>query len=114
MPVTRAWNRLSLEFAIPSVFRLRRLELWLRAAALPALWIAARSEGERVSHLPSICVWKLATGWDCPGCGMGRALIAAFRGDFVGAWHLHRLVFVAIVCLACSSWEAVRALRVEA
>jgi hypothetical protein len=42
---------------------------------------------------------------------MGRALVAAFNGDFAGAWHQHRLVFVAIACLAFVCAESVQELR---
>jgi hypothetical protein len=28
------------------------------------------------------CIYKLATGKDCPGCGMQRAIILLLRGNF--------------------------------
>ncbi len=50
--------------------------------------------------------YVLASGWwrcptaaafhfPCPGCGLTRATLAALRGDFHEAWHLHPLAFVA-------------------
>ncbi len=33
------------------------------------------------------CVWKVATGTDCPGCGSQRMAHALLHGDFRGAWH---------------------------
>ena len=33
------------------------------------------------------CIWKVATGTDCPGCGSQRMAHALMHGDFVGAWH---------------------------
>jgi len=31
------------------------------------------------------CLWKLATGIPCPGCGLTRAFVLVSRLDFVGA-----------------------------
>lgn len=45
----------------------------------------------------SVCVVKVHTGFPCPGCGMTRAIIALFHGDFAAAfkWHpLWPLVFI--------------------
>lgn len=33
------------------------------------------------------CIWKVATGTDCPGCGSQRMAHALMHGDFLGAWH---------------------------
>ncbi|MDE5996679.1 MAG: DUF2752 domain-containing protein [Muribaculaceae bacterium] len=33
------------------------------------------------------CIWKVATGTDCPGCGSQRMAHAIMHGDFLGAWH---------------------------
>lgn len=89
------------------------MELWVRAAALPGLAALSLTLGHRLEHLPSLCIWKRLTGVDCFGCGMGRALLAACRGDVAGALGYHRLVFVALVCVAWSSWNAVSELRLE-
>ena len=39
----------------------------------------------------TVCPMRLLTGFPCPGCGMTRALIAFFSGDFHAAWHYHPL-----------------------
>lgn len=31
------------------------------------------------------CAFKLLTGWDCPGCGIQRAIHALFHGHFAEA-----------------------------
>lgn len=33
------------------------------------------------------CIWKVATGTDCPGCGSQRMAHALLHGDIAGAWH---------------------------
>lgn len=41
--------------------------------------------------LDTTCLIKSAVGICCPGCGMSRALLAAFRLDFLSAVALHPL-----------------------
>ncbi len=33
------------------------------------------------------CLWKVATGTDCPGCGSQRMAHALVHGDISGAWR---------------------------
>lgn len=33
------------------------------------------------------CIWKVATGTDCPGCGSQRMAHALMHGDIAGAWN---------------------------
>ncbi len=33
------------------------------------------------------CIWKVATGTDCPGCGSQRMAHALMHGDLSSAWH---------------------------
>ena len=90
---------------------IHRTETWLRAVAFPGAWLASLLFHDRLQALPTLCLWKRVTGFECFGCGMGRALIAAFTGDLSGAWHHHRLVFVAMACLTGVCINAVRELR---
>lgn len=39
------------------------------------------------------CPIDLIFGVPCPGCGLTRAVMLVFRGDFVGAFSMHPLVF---------------------
>ena len=49
-----------------------------------------------VDHGPSWCLVKAASGHECPGCGMTRALMHASRGDVAAAWEYNwRWVLVA-------------------
>ncbi len=60
--------------------------LILSIAILAAHFLPLESESE---HWFTICWWKVLTGWDCPGCGLGRAVICFFRGDFSLSWQYH-------------------------
>lgn len=40
-----------------------------------------------------LCVFRLVTGFPCPGCGMTRALVSLLRGDIPAALGFHPLVF---------------------
>ena len=42
------------------------------------------------------CMFKVLTGWDCPGCGSQRAFHAILHGDFSAAWHFNPFVFFAV------------------
>ncbi len=37
------------------------------------------------------CIIKAISGYDCPGCGMTRALLSVARFDFAGAFSYHRM-----------------------
>lgn len=42
------------------------------------------------------CVFKAATGWDCPGCGSQRAFHALLHGHPGEAWRLNPALFVMV------------------
>jgi hypothetical protein len=39
------------------------------------------------------CLFHLATGLQCPGCGLTRASLALLRGDVQSAYNFNQLVF---------------------
>ena len=45
------------------------------------------------------CPVKMLTGHDCPGCGMQRALLSLFKGDFVQSMQYHPAAIPTIVML---------------
>ena len=60
----------------------------------------------------SLCPFRLLTGHACPGCGMGRALVAAMRGDFALSFAHHPLGLPLLALwTAWLAWGAVNALR---
>ena len=59
-----------------------------------------------------LCPYRLLTGHLCPGCGMGRAVVAAMRGDWLASFHLHPLgIPLLAVWTAWLAAEAVKATR---
>ncbi len=42
------------------------------------------------------CIFKVLTGFDCPGCGSQRAIHAMLNGDFVAAWNYNAAIFFAL------------------
>jgi hypothetical protein len=76
---------------------------WLLCAAQ-----AASGVGEELV----MCPFRLLTGHRCPGCGMGHAIVAAMRGDWVGSFHQHPLgIPLLAVWTAWLAAEAVKAAR---
>ena len=69
------------------------------------------------------CPIKLVAGVPCPTCGITRACRLALHGDFVGATHMHPLVWLAVPVVVLmlgvelagyartSTWGASRRLR---
>lgn len=87
----------------PLPFSLFAGAAWLLCAAQ-----AACGAGESLV----ICPFRLLTGHRCPGCGMGHAVVAAMRGDWLGSFHLHPLgIPVLAVWTAWLAAEAVKAVR---
>ncbi|MDE6277755.1 MAG: DUF2752 domain-containing protein [Muribaculaceae bacterium] len=42
------------------------------------------------------CIFRLLTGWDCPGCGSQRALHALLHGQPARAWSFNPYIFFAV------------------
>lgn len=56
------------------------------------------------------CPFHAATGLDCPGCGVTRAVIALTRGDLVGAAD-HNLLLVVALPVLLAVWVVARRRR---
>lgn len=60
----------------------------------------------------TLCPFFLATGHRCPGCGMGRSLLAAWRGEWAASWASHPLglplLAVWTAWLAWGAWNLSR------
>ena len=41
----------------------------------------------------TLCPFKLVTGHNCPGCGIGHSIVYAMRGDLQRSFHAHPLGF---------------------
>lgn len=59
------------------------------------------------------CMFYHITGIPCPGCGITRAYLAAFRLDFTQAFRMHPLWPVTVPLLILSLWKNGRIFRSE-
>lgn len=61
-------------------------------AVAGAAWLVCAAEAV-TGREPNVtlCPFKLLTGRPCPGCGMGRAVVAAMRGNLAASFSYHPL-----------------------
>lgn len=52
---------------------------------------------------PDLCVFHRVTGWNCPGCGMGRALLLLAQGRWEASWAMHP--FAILMMAALTAWS---------
>lgn len=89
--------------------RLSRPATWgLVAASAAGCAYVGLLDPNTTTILPP-CPFRSLTGYDCPGCGMTRALHSMLRGDVVGAIDHNLFLVVAIVVGVV--WFAVRRIR---
>lgn len=50
------------------------------------------------------CIWKVATGTDCPGCGSQRMAHALMHGDLRGAWHANAYALCMLPLIGGMLW----------
>lgn len=81
---------------MPSTRRQRILVTAAAATAVAVLVCAYRMAVEATGFMPR-CMFKWATGLDCPGCGSQRALGALIEGDLHGALT-HNLLLPPAIC----------------
>ena len=63
---------------------------WAALAGFAGLETAGLLSRGIIERAP-LCLFHAATGLNCPGCGMTRALVAVFEGRLFDAWSLHPL-----------------------
>ena len=77
--------------------------------ALPAIGIAVAAVAltavyaifdPAVGNWAPKCLFRVVTGWDCPGCGSQRMLHALLTGDFAAAWRANAMLVLLIPYLA--------------
>jgi hypothetical protein len=55
-------------------------------------WHPTISAIENLSeNSPLFCLFHYFTGWDCPGCGLTRAVLSFFAGDLRLSFYFHPL-----------------------
>lgn len=79
---------------------------------LAAAAILVAAGPEQIGSLPTLCLFQLGFGWECPGCGMLRALAALGGGDLQTAISYNwKVVIVAPLLAYLVGRESLRALR---
>ena len=55
---------------------------------------------DRLENMQLPCIYKHLTGFDCPGCGMQRAIIALLKGNFFESIKLYPplLTIIIMIC----------------
>lgn len=76
--------------------RRKRLLFWgtvlLSAGLLYALWVT-------VTGLALPCVFRLLTGFQCPGCGVTTLCLSLLRLDIAAAWEANAMLLLALPLL---------------
>jgi len=86
------WSRVDIGF-----FRVN----WVLAGlAICGLLAAHMIPIQIVDHAKSVCLFKLLTGKECPGCGMTRAFFHLLHLDFTVALQQNRLCIIVVPLLA--------------
>ncbi|EDM37458.1 hypothetical protein PBAL39_09951 [Pedobacter sp. BAL39] len=74
---------------------------------------------EQADNFFLTCPFKYLTGYDCPGCGFQRSLLALLKGDLQQSLHLYPptipLLLTFIICLPAryfTSWRTDRLVKV--
>ena len=57
------------------------------------------------------CLWKTATGTDCPGCGSQRMAHALMHADIRKAWESNAFAFCMIPVVILYSWLEINVSR---
>lgn len=61
------------------------------------------------------CVWRRHFGFECPSCGLSRAYLAVFHGDFAAALEYHPMFwYPPLAALYCCLRRSVFTKRVDA
>lgn len=65
-------------------------------------------------RIPTLCTFKLLTGYDCPGCGLSRSFTYMGHGRIADAFRMHKLgplmwTFTALQI----PWRSVALLRIR-
>ena len=84
---------------------LRTLSIILAIGILYYLWIL-------LTGIKIPCIFKLTTGFMCPGCGVTRMIVAATKFDFAAAFAYNKFLFVTwpilLLILGYSEWNYIK------
>ncbi|WP_461533747.1 DUF2752 domain-containing protein [Sinomicrobium sp.] len=54
------------------------------------------------------CPLKWLTGFDCPGCGFQRSLMALLQGDMEKSWELYPATIPLLLLFAITLWQRIQ------
>ncbi|MDE7347194.1 MAG: DUF2752 domain-containing protein [Muribaculaceae bacterium] len=80
--------------------------IWVSAIALMVVLLAGIYffiDPVEVKWMPR-CIWKVATGTDCPGCGSQRMAHALMHGDIAGAWKANAYALCMLPAVGLLLW----------
>lgn len=83
-----------------------RFAISVAAAVVIALLVAVPEQA--LSAMPAVCFFRRFLGFECPGCGMTRALSAAAHGRFAAAFALNAGVVVVVPALFAAALQGLR------
>lgn len=52
------------------------------------------------------CMFRVVTGYDCPGCGSQRAIHALLHADFISAWRSNALLVLSLPFLVAMAFAS--------
>lgn len=79
---------------MPIIFQIKQLSKNLKYTLIIALgysFLLLMDLYQNHEHNSTICIFKNLTNIPCPGCGLGRATLALFKGDIIQSFHYHIL-----------------------
>jgi Protein of unknown function (DUF2752) len=76
---------------------IKKIKLGALLLLPPGLFLLPLSYME---SMPSVCLIKNITGYECPGCGMTHSVFNILHGNFIQAFYYNKLVIVIFPLLA--------------
>lgn len=89
----------------------RRVRIILAAVVAVTLGVLYYLFNPATSLLAPKCVFKVITGFDCPGCGSQRLVHALLHGNFADAWHANAYLLCITPLLLVMIYASMRRTR---
>lgn len=83
----------------------------LAAAVAATLTVAYYTFDPASTPFAPRCLFRVITGWECPGCGSQRMLHALLHGDFAAAWQYNAFLMIMLPVLALLAYASFRRRR---
>lgn len=86
----------------------RRAKIIIAAMALVVVAALYYLFNPATSQLAPKCVFRMVTGYECPGCGSQRLLHSLLHGDIASAWHANAYLLCISPLLLLMAFAAMR------